>query len=99
MTDAAVKWHKSDLENRMYLVLEGGKKIAMPRYFKDKIYTEEERKRIAFFAQIMNEQREAEELAARIREYGDDHVRVKVEADKHEFAKMYRKAVQGRNKV
>jgi hypothetical protein len=110
-----VDWHKSDLENRMYLTLEGGKKIAMPRYFKDKIYTKTvtyytgsgipivtvpgERERIAFFAQIDNAEREEKALAARIREFGDDHVRQKVEADKAAFERMYKKAVDGRNKV
>lgn len=39
-----------DLDNRMYCALEEGKKIAMPRYYKDKIYDEHQRKRIAYFA-------------------------------------------------
>lgn len=99
ITDATVNWHKSDLDNRMYLTLEGGKKIAMPRYYKDKIYTEEERKRIAFFAQMDNAKREERELAARIREFGDDHIRQKVESDKAAFARMYKKANDGRNKI
>lgn len=36
------KWHKSDL-NRSYAVLEGGKKVHLPRYLKNKIYNEDER--------------------------------------------------------
>lgn len=40
-------WHKESLKERMYLNIEGGKKIAMPRYYKEKIYTEQERKKIA----------------------------------------------------
>lgn len=47
-----VAWHKADLENRMYCNLTDGKKISMPRYYKDKIYSEQERKRVAFFARI-----------------------------------------------
>lgn len=47
-----VKWHKNDLENRFYCALKDGKKIAMPRYYKDKIYTETERKRVAFFTRL-----------------------------------------------
>lgn len=46
LTPEMVKWHESDLLNRMYLPLQDGKKIAMPRYFKEKIYTPEERERI-----------------------------------------------------
>ncbi|QCQ85137.1 replication initiator protein [Blackfly microvirus SF02] len=43
LTPQMVKWHKNDLENRMYLNLEGGKKCSMPRYYKDKIYSLSER--------------------------------------------------------
>lgn len=42
LTDEMIKWHKQDL-TRAYAVLEGGHKIALPRYLKDKIYTEEEK--------------------------------------------------------
>lgn len=42
-----VSWHKADLVNRMYLTVEGGKKISMPRYYKDKIYDEDERNAIS----------------------------------------------------
>lgn len=41
-------WHKKDIEGRTYLNLMDGKKIGMPRYYKDKIYSEEERERVAF---------------------------------------------------
>lgn len=44
LTKAMLDWHRADLENRMYLNLDGGKKCSMPRYYKDKIYSEAERK-------------------------------------------------------
>lgn len=37
-----VKWHKQSLTDRQYLSIGGGKKIAMPRYYKNKIYNSEE---------------------------------------------------------
>ncbi len=43
MTETMIKWHRKDLLNRMYVPLKGGYKIAMPRYYKDKIYDEYER--------------------------------------------------------
>ena len=46
LTPNMVQWHKADLNNRMYCNLPDGKKIAMPRYYKDKIYTDQERKQI-----------------------------------------------------
>lgn len=39
LTDAVKKWHKADLLGRCYVPLKDGKKIAMPRYYKEKIYT------------------------------------------------------------
>lgn len=38
-----IKWHKDDLVGRMYIPLIGGMKIAMPRYYKNLIYTKAER--------------------------------------------------------
>lgn len=59
LTDAMIKWHKNDLDIRMYCNIQDGKKISMPRYYKDKIYNETERKTISFFArQKMLEQTE-----------------------------------------
>ena len=44
ITDQMKRWHLQDLGNRMYIPLMDGKKIAMPRYYKDRIYTEKQRK-------------------------------------------------------
>lgn len=44
MTDQMKRWHMADPTNRMYIPLMDGKKIAMPRYYKDRIYTEKQRK-------------------------------------------------------
>jgi hypothetical protein len=47
LTPQMITWHKNDLDNRMYLNIPGNKKIAMPRYYKQKMYNEEERKSIS----------------------------------------------------
>lgn len=39
---ANVAWHKNDID-RTYFVKEGGHKVGLPRYYREKIYTEEER--------------------------------------------------------
>lgn len=64
LTDKVIRWHKADLENRMYVNIEGGKKASMARYYKDRLYTEEERKRVAFFQQIAMVAKEEEERIA-----------------------------------
>lgn len=43
LTDAIINWHKSDLSNRVYCNLPDGKKKSIPRYYKNFIYTSEER--------------------------------------------------------
>lgn len=45
------KWHKKVLTDRVYLTLPGGQKVSMPRYYKQKLYTEHERKIIGATAQ------------------------------------------------
>lgn len=42
-----VAWHLSDWKNRAYLNIGDGKKCAMPRYYRERLYTEYERKAIA----------------------------------------------------
>lgn len=52
ITQEMIKWHKEDLLHRMYIPMPGGKKIAMPRYFKNKIYSPGERRLINDHMQI-----------------------------------------------
>lgn len=47
LTAAMIKWHRADPINRVYCTIAGGKKVSMPRYFKDRIFTEEDRRLIA----------------------------------------------------
>lgn len=37
-----VKWHSADIGGRQYCVIEDGKKIALPRYYKQKLYSAEQ---------------------------------------------------------
>lgn len=64
LTPAAIKWHKNHMEDRMYLPLEDGKKAAMPRYYKLKIYDDDERSIIADAAMVKAE-REFQKLYKR----------------------------------
>lgn len=66
-----IAWHYADLYNRMYVNLPGGKKCAMPRYFKQKIYTEEERQEIG----LRTLARMADEKAKIIATYGEQYFR------------------------
>lgn len=52
ITPSIIAWHKADLKNRYYTPLKDGKKIALPRYYKDKIYCQEEREYIGQMLQL-----------------------------------------------
>lgn len=93
LSDAMVAWHKADLDERMYCNLFDGRKIAMPRYYKDKIYTEQERKRVAFFQRI----KMVAEQEKEIQEHADDWLywHNKAEKDLYDFKVMRQKAKEG----
>lgn len=46
VNDRTKAWHMADMKDSMYLTIEDGKKIAMPRYIKDKIYTPDQKAEI-----------------------------------------------------
>lgn len=43
LTPDMIRWHLDELTKRCYIPMPGGKKIAMPRYFKERIYTKGQR--------------------------------------------------------
>lgn len=47
LTPQMVQYHHNDMLNRMFIPISDGKKIAMPKYFKLKIYTDEQREKIS----------------------------------------------------
>lgn len=46
LTENMRAWHHADMLNRFYCAIEEGKKIAMPRYYKQKLYSEIELRQI-----------------------------------------------------
>lgn len=48
LTKDIVKYYKADL-SRLYVTLPGGVKVAMPRYYRDKIFTDDEKKVISHY--------------------------------------------------
>lgn len=90
MTPQMIEWHMKDLNNRMYCNLEEGKKISMPRYYKDKIYSEQQRKQIAFFAKI---KAKGDDLHDFINDVGK-HLPVRSQRDIAAFERMHSQASQ-----
>lgn len=61
ITDSMRAWHKADLAGRCYINIGDGKKAGMPRYYKDRIYTEQERQAIGFRFRIDNREKDMKE--------------------------------------
>lgn len=78
LTEEAIQWHYADMMNRMYIPMIGGKKVAMARYYKDKIYTPEQREHIGAYisGKMLDEENK------KIAQYEGDYYR-----DKHEREK------------
>ena len=93
ITKQMIKWHKQDLEKRMYVNILDNKKIAMPRYYKDKIYNEIEKDKIAMYLKNIAEQDTAE-LQEQL---GETYEKVMVERHIQQFKKMYKDAEIGRH--
>ena len=48
----AFNWHHADMKNRMYVNVGDGKKMSMPRFYKDRFYNKKERKEISDHVRI-----------------------------------------------
>jgi len=90
LTKQMIKWHKNNVEERMYLPLKDGKKASMPRYYKDKIYNEGEKFRVSVYMEAKAEQMEE----AIQNELGNESSRILAERHQNEFRKMYKKSKQ-----
>jgi len=92
LTEKMVKWHKNNIEERMYCNIKGNKKIAMPRYYKDKIYSDFEKLRISNHIKEVTETEE-EKL---INELGENYQQIIVDRHIQSFEKMYKEAEKNR---
>ena len=89
LTENMVKWHtKGNIENKVYLPLKDGKKAAMPRYYKDKLYNKGQKFRIGVFMRAES-QKQVEELE---NQYGDLYNFKIAEETANDFRRMAKKA-------
>jgi hypothetical protein len=99
LSPAMKKWHYSDLENRMYVPLKDGKKVAMPRYYKDKIYNDIQKQTInRHFKKIMPDKIE-EEWQDLVKEHGEFAGKQYSQKVEQLFRRMYNDSQLGRDKL
>lgn len=88
LTGKMCSWHLNDLENRMYCNIDGGKKISMPRYYKERIYNEFEK----FVAGKASLDKMLKETAKDKQKLGSKYLRYRSEAHFANQDKQYRDA-------
>lgn len=95
LTEAMVNWHKADPVDRQYCNIGDGKKIAMPRYFKDKIFTQEEKDKTSIkMSEIAMKEKEKQYEKDPL----TDHYRNQKEAKEAAYRKLASEQ-QKRNKI
>lgn len=62
--DTHTRWHNNDATKRCYIPLEDGLKAPMPRYYKDKIFSEESKEEIAYYYHQLHQKNIDEILAS-----------------------------------
>lgn len=99
LSNSMIRWHKEDLLNRVYVPMKEGKKIAMPRYYKDKIFNDKDKMLISKHMKtiIPEEDEKARELL--IKEFGDMAGKVQFERTQQSFNRMYKLSQKGRDKI
>jgi hypothetical protein len=89
LSENMVKWHtKGNIENKVYLPLKDGKKAAMPRYYKDKLYDKGQKFRIGVFMRAES-QKQVDELQEK---YGDLYYYKQAEETANDFRRMAKKS-------
>lgn len=90
LSPSVYRWHKEDLTNRMYVNYDG-KKLAMPRYFKNLIYDDQERELVGFHASKRAEELETKRWDALKLRYGDRAAEINFEHLKAMYKKLQNK--------
>lgn len=89
ITEAMKNWHtKGNIENKVYLPLKDGKKAAMPRYYKDKMYDKGQKFRIGVFMRAES-QKQIDQLQD---QYGDLYNYKIAEETANDFRRMAKKS-------
>lgn len=90
LSKAMVAWHKAKIAERMHIPIEDGKKISMPRYYKEKIYDEFEKLKVKEFMMEISEK----EYQKMVDEYGENLQQVLHDRRVNAFTQMHRKSKQ-----
>jgi len=75
LTPRMVNWHTSNVSDGVYAILEGGKKIPLPRYYRDKLELSEELRELTQFHYLTHQRKREAQLVKRYGEIKADKIR------------------------
>lgn len=102
MTPSMMKWHLKDIDNRIHCTLDDGRKISMPRYYKDKLfsdlYFESAEQAMHIRKRVCNYQRQEliKQQLEEMEKQGDMYWYNKAEKTKEAFRKQEKTSTEGR---
>lgn len=99
LSEAVKKYHLQDVTENVYCTQNGGEKIAMPRYFKDKIFTAEQKALIARICEIEGIERTLIQDEIGYQTYGYDYIRMVEESINEQKRIIYADAQKHRDKL
>lgn len=94
ITEKMKQWHKAS-PDRMYITIEDGKKISMPRYYKDKIYGDdpELKDHVAYLAKLRGDKK----IENDIENQGDNYENYLRSKEEQAYRKMYKNSIKNRS--
>lgn len=96
INEKTVAWHKANICERVYITIEDGKKICMPRYIKEKLYTSDEKEIIKSFNELKSNERKIEYQEKLIKAHGDNWEDIERQWKSLEISKMHSNAEKNR---
>jgi hypothetical protein len=100
LSEKIINYHRADIE-RNFITLEDGKKISLPRYFREKIWTESERRiqadKLAEKFKSIEDQKELEYYTKHQTLEGYEQLKESGKADR--IITYAKRAREGRNKI
>lgn len=98
LTSLIKKYHLGDgsaqMWSRMFVTIQDGKKIAMPRYYKEKLYTAEQRDAMAEYHREKMCEIDAKEADVMFNEYGAKALEIVEEIKKKQYRELVKSAVK-----
>lgn len=100
LNENTLQWHLSDLNNRMYVTIAGGIKATLPRYYKDKIWNEEnfenvEQRDIMKQSMVFSQKQRMENAVIKLMKANPNYTKEKAENDLQQWRNMEIKANEG----